>query len=191
MDTVELSARTTALVIIDLQKGVTGRQLAPHAADVPASAKHLAQRWRAAGGLVVLVRVAFSSGYVDAPGQKVDQPPQRPGQAAAAEWSELVPGLADPGDLIITKRQWGGFHGTELDLQLRRRAIADIVLGGVATNFGVESTARQAWEAGYGVVLTEDATSSMTAEMHEFAVREVMPRIACVRASKDIVLVPP
>ena len=55
-------------------------------------------------------------------------------------WSELADGLAAAGDIVITKRQWGAFHGTELDLQLRRRGIRGIVLGGIATNFGVEFT---------------------------------------------------
>jgi nicotinamidase-related amidase len=45
----------------------------------------------------------------------------------------------------VTKHQWGAFYGTDLDVQLRRRGIQTIVLGGVATNIGVESTARQAW----------------------------------------------
>ena len=61
-----------------------------------------------------------------------------------------------PTDLVITKRQWGAFHGTELDLQLRRRGIRCIVLGGIATNIGVESTARAALELGYELVIAED-----------------------------------
>src|SRR5580704_9584410 len=67
-----------------------------------------------------------------------------------ASWSMA---LAQPGDILITKRQWGAFHGTELDLQLRRRGIQAIVLAGIATNIGVESTARQAWELGFSLII--------------------------------------
>src|SRR3546814_10758135 len=64
-------------------------------------------------------------------------------------WFELDEGLARPTDLRITKHQWGAFYGTDLDLQLRRRRIETVVIGGIATNFGVESTARAAHEHGY------------------------------------------
>jgi nicotinamidase-related amidase len=101
---------------------------------------------------------------------------------------DLADGLAQPGDLRITKRQWGAFYGTELDLQLRRRGIKTIVLGGIATNIGVESTARQAWEHGYAMILVEDATSGMSAEMHEFAFKNIFPRISRVVKAGEIQL---
>ena len=74
------------------------------------------------------------------------------------------PGLAEPGDLKITKTTWGAFFRTDLDAELKRRGIRTIVLGGVATQFGVESTARQAWELGYELVIVRDATTSMAIE---------------------------
>jgi nicotinamidase-related amidase len=80
----------------------------------------------------------------------VDHPTPLPAGGLPAGWSDLVGGLAEAGDIGITKWQWGAFYGTELDLQLRRRGIRTIVLAGIATNFGVESTARQAWEHSYG-----------------------------------------
>jgi Isochorismatase family len=73
---------------------------------------------------------------------------------------------------VITKRHWGAFYGTELDLQLRRRGVAKIVLGGIATNFGVESTARAAYELGYGQVFVEDAMTSLSEETHWFSIRQ-------------------
>ena len=82
------------------------------------------------------------------------------------DWSELVPELnAQASDNIIAKKQWGAFYGTELDLQLRRRKIDTIVLCGIATNVGVESTARFAYEYGYQQVFAEDAMSSMSARV--------------------------
>ena len=71
-------------------------------------------------------------------------------------------------------------------LQLRRRGVTTIVLGGIATNFGVESTARSAWEHGYAVVIAEDATTSLTAEMHTFSVEHILPRIGIVSRAADI-----
>ena len=77
------------------------------------------------------------------------------------DWMDFAPEVGGwKGALEILKRQWGAFHGTELDLQLRRRGLDTIVLTGVATNFGVEQTAREAWQLGYSVVVAEDATSS-------------------------------
>jgi nicotinamidase-related amidase len=94
--------------------------------------------------------------------------------------------MEQPGDICITKRQWGAFYGTELDLQLRRRGILTIVLGGIATNIGVESTARQAWEHGYALVLVEDATSSLSLETHQFSFAHIFPRISKVMKAADI-----
>jgi nicotinamidase-related amidase len=92
------------------------------------------------------------------------------------------------GDLQVTKRQWGAFHGTELDLQLRRRGIRTIVLGGVATHSGVESTARQAYERGYELLIVKDATTSSDAEAHAMSMKHIMPRLARVVQSNDITL---
>jgi nicotinamidase-related amidase len=87
---------------------------------------------------------------------------------------------------VITKRQWGAFHGTELDLQLRRRGVATIVLAGISTNFGVESTAREAWQHGYAVVVAEDACTSSAPDLHKFAIEKILPRIARVRDTATI-----
>jgi len=140
-------SNTTALVLIDLQKGIAGRDLAPYTGEqVVTTCKELAERFRHAGAPVVLVNVAFSNDFKDALRQEVDQPFPLPPGGLPADFSELADGLAKPGDILITKRQWGAFYGTEMDLQLRRRGVETVVLGGIATNFGVESTARQTWE---------------------------------------------
>src|SRR5258707_2934965 len=91
-----------------------------------------------------------------------------------------------PSDLVITKRQWGAFYGTELDLQLRRRGVRCIVLGGIATNIGVESTARSAAEHGYELVIPEDLCSGASAEMHAFSFRHILPRLARITNSDEI-----
>lgn len=185
----ELDPRTTALVLIDLQGGIVGRDLAPRSgAAVVDVAKALAGRFRAAGSPVVLVNVAFSGDGGDLPPARVDEPMAVPPGGMPLGFADLADGLAVPSDIRVTKRHWGAFHGTELDLQLRRRGIRTIVLGGVATNFGVEGTAREAWQHGYDVVLAEDATTSVSADLHATAIRHIFPRLARIRSSAEIVL---
>jgi nicotinamidase-related amidase len=101
-----------------------------------------------------------------------------------AEFTEEIAALRS--DVVITKRQWGAFYGTELDLQLRRRGITTIILCGIATNFGVEQTAREAWQHGYGVVIPEDACTSIDSAMHQFAVERLLPRVARVRSTASV-----
>jgi nicotinamidase-related amidase len=185
----ELDPKTTALVLIDLQKGIMGHELKPYPSDRVAKAgSTLADTFRKAGAPVVLVNVGFAKDFKDALRQPVDQPFAMPPGGFPENFSELIDGLAKPGDILVTKRQWGAFHGTELDLQLRRRGIQTIVLGGVATNMGVESTARQAWEHGYAVVLAEDAATTFSAEMHAFAFEHIFPRLGRVAKADEIEL---
>ena len=184
-----LDPRNTALVLIDLQNGILSMPIAPRGgAEVLAAGKELARRFRAAGAPVVLVHVGWSGDGRDALSQPVDQPRPTPPGGYPKEWSGLADGLAEPSDIIVLKRQWGAFYGTELDLQLRRRGVSTIVLGGVATNFGVESTARQAFELGYAIVVAEDVTASASADMHQFAIERIMPRIARVSRSDELSL---
>ena len=184
---IDLDPSTTALVLIDLQNGIVGMPLEPRGGDaVLAAGKALAAAFRAAKASVVLVHVGFAADFADAPPQAVDQPMSPPPGGFQKGWSDLAPGLAQSGDVIVLKRQWGAFHGTDLDLQLRRRRIRTIVLGGVATNFGVESTARQAWEHNYDVVLVEDAMASRTSALHEMAVTHIFPRLGHVTRAADV-----
>jgi nicotinamidase-related amidase len=182
-----LDPRTTALVLIDLQNGIVAMPWAPRSGpDVLAAGKSLADKFRAAKAPVVLVRLAFAADFADAPPSNVDQPLQGPPGGLPPDWSTLAEGLAQPTDIVVTKRQWGAFTGTDLDVQLRRRGVSTIVLGGIATNFGVESTARFAWELGYDVAIVEDACAGPTAELHEMAFRAIFPRVARVVRSADV-----
>jgi len=183
-----LDPKKTALVLIDVQRGTLGFPLQPHsAADLTATAVRLARHCRDTGAFVVYVRVDFSKGFPDRPHGEIDTPMMLPPGGLPADWAEYAAELAaiEP-DLWITKRQWSAFHGTELDLQLRRRGITHLVLGGIATNFGVESTARDAWQHNYTVVVAEDACSSMP-ELHRFAIEKVLPRLALIRSSVEVV----
>lgn len=182
----QLDAKNSALVLIDLQKGVLAMPVAPHpAAEVYERSKRLAQRFHAAKAPVVWVRVSFSADRADALRLPVDQPTNY--EALPPGWDEF-PEPPPASDIIVTKRQWGAFYGTELDLQLRRRGIRRIVLGGIATHIGVESTARNAAELGYELVIPEDICSSLNAETHAFSFKYVFPRIARVTTSEAITL---
>jgi NAD(P)-dependent dehydrogenase (short-subunit alcohol dehydrogenase family)/nicotinamidase-related amidase len=179
--------RTTALVLVDLQKGILGFPLAPTpGAAVLEVGARLAKRFRAAGATVVLTNVTWAANFADALQQPVDRPLPGPPQLPP-DWAAFPPELEHgPLDIVITKRQWGAFHGTELDLQLRRRGMKTLVVGGVATNMGVESTARQAWEHGYEIVFVEDAISSVSAQLHAFALDSIFPIIGRVRRSVEV-----
>jgi nicotinamidase-related amidase len=184
-----LPAATTALILIDLQKGIVAMPTEPYSGKaVLAAGLELARRFRAAGAPVVLVNVAFSPDFGEALKAPVDRPPQMPPSGVPEGWTELADGLAEASDIWITKRQWGAFYGTELDLQLRRRGVATLVIGGIATNMGVESTARAAHEHGYAVVLAEDATASLSADMHAFAFARIFPLLGRVAKAREIEL---
>jgi nicotinamidase-related amidase len=186
---IELDPRISALVLVDLQKGILGYSLAPVTSqELLERGQALAERFRAAKATVVLVNVAFSPDGADILRQPVDQASPIPAGGFPVGWNEFPRGLVQAGDLQITKRQWGAFHGTELDLQLRRRGIRTIVLGGVATQIGVESTARQAYEHGYELLIVKDATTSSDAEGHEMSMKHIMPRLGRIVQGNDITL---
>jgi nicotinamidase-related amidase len=186
MTDLALDPATTALVVIDLQRGIVARQSGPHSsADVVARSARLADAFRDAGATVVLVNVAFSKDKRDMLTPPVDSP--NPPAQPPPDWSQLVPEIGPrDGDILITKHQWGAFYGTELDLQLRRRGVRTIVLCGIATNFGVESTARDGWERGYAIVFAEDAMTGLAAEAHQFAIGTIFPRLGRIRSAEQI-----
>ncbi len=179
-----LDPRTTALILIDLQQGIVPRAEGPRSGeDVATTGKTLADRFRTAGAPVILVHVGFTPETM--PSQKVDRP-SLPAEGTPPEFSELVPDLRQPGDIVVLKHHWGAFTGTDLDLQLRRRGVRTVVIAGIATNMGVESTARSAWELSYDVVIAEDACASRSTEMHDFTIEHILPLISRVVASGDI-----
>lgn len=185
----KLDAKTTALVLIDLQQGILPFAKGPYSAEqVIATNTRLANTFRQSGAPVVFVRVGWSDSFADALKQPVDQPSPPPAGGLPESWWTFPEELAvTDGDIKVIKHQWGAFYGTDLDLQLRRRGIKTIVLAGVSTNIGVESTARAAWELGYELVIAEDGCSTASAEMQQFAVNNIFPRISRVRSSSEIV----
>ncbi len=178
----------TALVVIDLQRGVAGMTTEPYPASaVISNAAKLAGEFRKNKMPVFLVRVKFSSDGKTAL-RPVTDSEVRTNFMKTAGWSEIVPELGpDPSDIVITKQQWGAFYGTELDLQLRRRSIDTIMLCGIATNFGVESTARFAFEYGYQQIFVEDACAARSGEEHDLTMRKVFSRMGRVRKTDEVI----
>lgn len=185
-DELKIDKSKTALVVIDLQKGIAAmnRPLFPYtAAQLIGNSAKLADTFRANNMPTFLVHVTMS----DKERLKVttdDQwtPPTNPQPDAA----DIVPEMGPKeGDIVIVKKQWGAFYGTELELQLRRRGIDTIVLCGIATTFGVESTARFAYEYGFQQIFAEDAMASMTLEAHTASIN-VFKRMGKVRSTAQI-----
>src|SRR5260370_39583687 len=157
----QLDAKSTALVLIDLQKGVLAMPVAPHpSTEVYQRSMQLAQRFRTAGAPVVRVRVSFSGDFADAHRPPVDQPTDF--GSLPPGWDEFPESLVSS-DLVITKRQWGAFYGTELDLQLRRRGIRRIVLGAIAPNIAFASTPRIAPAPAYPLAIPPSPSPPSTA----------------------------
>ncbi len=185
-----LSPEKTALIIIDLQHGIVTGERQPYSSEtIIARNKAQADRFRAAGAKVVWVRVGWNATLSDYPPGNTDEVlPYVTKGSLPENWSALVDGLAQPGDWHILKHHWGAFTGTELDLQLRRHGINTLVFGGIATNFGVESSVRMGWELGYHCVVAEDLCSTFSTEMHQFSFEKIFLRIARTVQANEIEL---
>lgn len=176
----------TALVVIDLQAGVVAAPTVPYpAADVLARTVSLADAFRSHGLPVVLVRVTGAADGSDAVAGRIDGGP-RPARPRPEGWDVIAPELTGDGDIVVTKRNWGAFHGTDLDLQLRRRGITQIVLAGIATSIGVESTARSAHEHNYHVTLAVDAMSDLDPDTHRNSIEKIFPRLGETGTTAEI-----
>ncbi|RLV50214.1 isochorismatase family protein [Nocardioides mangrovicus] len=175
-----------ALVVVDLQRGVLGVPTEPQTADeVLARSVRLAEAFRAAGQLVVLVRVSFAPDGADAMPGRTERAVL--GRTLPGRWDELSDELTGhPEDVVVTKRNWGAFHGTGLDVQLRRRGVTQVFLTGIATTAGVESTARAAHEHGYHVVVVTDAVADRSADHHRHSVEHVFPRLGETGTTDDV-----
>jgi nicotinamidase-related amidase len=177
----------TALVVIDLQAGIVGAPTQPHAAaDVVARTADLARAFREKGLPVVLVRVTGLPDGSDSVAGRIDGGP-RPPRPRPEGWDVIAEEITGPGDIVVTKRNWGAFHGTDLDTQLRRRGVTQIVLTGVATSIGVESTARAAHEHNYHVTLATDAMSDIDEITHRNSVEKIFPRLGETGTTGEII----
>jgi nicotinamidase-related amidase len=169
----------SALLVIDLQKGIVSMPTVHPINEIVARTAQLARSFRKRGLPVVLVNVSGA-----APGRTNAG---RPKFSFPADWTELVPELGQqPTDHLVTKQCWGAFLGTNLDDYLRQRNVTQLILTGVATSAGVESTARSAYDLGYNVVLVVDAMTDRDAEAHRFGVEKLFPRLGETTTTADL-----
>ncbi len=170
----------TALIIVDLQKGIVSLPFLHAIGDVVQHARRLAEAFRERGLPVALVNVAGG-----APG-RTEQPPQT--GARPDGWTDLIPELdQQPSDIVVTKRTWGAFASTDLEAQLRARGVTQVVIAGVATGTGVEATARQAYEQGFNVTLAIDAMTDRRSESYDYSLPHVFPRLGETGMSQEII----
>jgi nicotinamidase-related amidase len=167
-----------ALVVIDMQKGLTALPTVHPFSEIAERVARLAHAFRKRGLPVVLVNVAGGApGRVDA---KFDFSPP-------ADWTDLVPELdQQPSDYTVTKLQIGAFYGTALEQILHRRGVTQVFLAGVATSMGVEATARDAYDRGYNVGLVVDAMTDLNSDAHRHSVERVFPRIGETATTHDV-----
>ena len=182
--TLALDAKTTALVLIDLQYAIVGRDIKPHASvDIVERSRRMAEAMRAKGGTVVYIHVKLDNFLHLPTDEAVQLPKELPANA-----SDIVPeaGMQE-GDLLIAKPHWGAFAQTNLEAELRARGVTTIVLAGIATNMGVESTLRQGTGLGFAFVTVEDACGTFSDEMQKFAFGFVFPRLSRVRSTDEVI----
>lgn len=186
-DQLTIDTSATALVLIDLQRGIVAGNLAPNAAvDVIAHGAALAAAFRKRGALVVLVHVDPGANGELFPRPQADNP--RPPFAITPEWIEIVAELdRQPSDVVVTKHQPNAFYGTDLDIHLRRRGIRTIVLAGISTNLGVEATARAAFERGYEQIFVADAMTARAEVLHTHTVTHILPTMGRVRTTAEVI----
>lgn len=171
---------TTALIIVDLQIALVGLPAVHRAEEVVARAAALAAAFRRRALPVVLVNVAGGApGRTDG-GRGPDTLPP--------EWTALVPALEiQASDIRITKRTWGAFTHTDLEAALRARGTTQVVVCGMTTSIGVESTARHAYDLGFHVSIPVDATTDLDADAHDHSVRRIFPRLGETGRADDII----
>lgn len=170
---------TAALIVIDLQKGITGFTTELGSAEIVSRSAELAKAFRERGLPVALVNVVGR-----APG-RVDQ--GFGNHAFPPDWADLVPELdAQPSDILISKERVGAFLGTELDAKLRAQGVTQVFMTGIATSMGVEATARSAFDLGYNVVFVSDAMTDLNPAAHQNAISVTFPRMGEVDTTENI-----
>jgi nicotinamidase-related amidase len=171
----------TALIVIDLQKGIVEGNFIHPIGEIVERTRELIDVFRAKQLPVVLVNVAGR-----APGRT--EQGSRSNASFSEGWTDLLPQLdQQASDLAVTKRSWGAFATTDLERQLKERGVTQVVVTGVATSVGVEATARQAYEQGFNVTLALDAMTDLRAEAHEYSIRNVFPRVGETGSTKEII----
>jgi nicotinamidase-related amidase len=172
--------KQSALIVIDLQKGLSALPLLHPMADIAARAAMLLDAFRRHALPVVLVNV---SGRPPGRTERIRPPGQ-----FSAEFTDFLPILKQQADdHVVTKRTPGAFTHTDLEAYLRSRGVTQVVLAGVASSNGVEATARQAYELGFNLCVAIDAVTDADAEAHTHSVTRIFPKIGETDTSAVII----
>ncbi len=177
--------KNTALILIDLQKGIVEYPLAHPVQDVLANCAKLVAAFRKAGQPIVIVNVN-TAGATWTKSRK--DPSTAPARTYKADWLEITPEIeTQPDDIFITKHTWGAFFETALNDELKKREVTGIVIGGISTSIGVEGTARQASELGYNITFATDAMTDMILTAHEHSQKIIFPRIGETGTTDEVI----
>ena len=170
---------TPALIVIDLQKGIVAAPAAHPTEEIVARAAELVRAFRQHGWPVALVNVAGAApGRTDRGAVDFTPPPG---------WTDLVEELdPQPTDYLVTKHRRGAFADTDLNARLREDGVTQVVLAGLSTSAGVESTARAAHDLGYHVVLAIDAMSDRDTQTHQHSVQRIFPGLGETATTDEI-----
>lgn len=170
----------TALLVIDLQKGIVAYPTMHPIGDIVKQASTLAEAFRRHGLPVVLVIAAGR-----APGRTEQA---RGHGELPAGFTDLLPELnRQPQDHTVTKRTPGAFTNTDLEVHLKKLGITQVVIVGVATSNGVESTARHAYELGFNVSLAVDAMTDMNPDAHINSITRIFPKLGETGTTREII----
>jgi gluconolactonase len=195
---ITIDARTTALVIQDLQNDVvskdgafanTGSYDHAKAQDVVANVARLAEKARQAGIPVIHVWYIVEEG---ARGLKLNAPLYRGikdnGAVVRGSWGAApAEGLEpEPEDYVVEKTRMNGFYGTRLDALLRAFGTETLIITGAWTNMSIEHTARHAADAGYRAVVVSDGTSTMNHDWQRAALDYALTNVAEIVTVDDL-----
>ena len=178
--TVTVLDPNTALIVVDLQKGIVDLPFVHSIEEIVARTRSLIDTWRECNLPVVLVNVAGGApGRTEQPRSSIPRP---------EGWTDFIPELDhQPSDIVVTKHTWGAFARTNLESRLTSSGVTQVVIVGVATGTGVESTARQAYELGFNVTLAIDAMSDRRAEAHDYSIKNVFPRLGETGTTREVI----
>ncbi|GEA61270.1 isochorismatase family cysteine hydrolase [Vibrio comitans] len=178
-------SKHSALIVIDLQEGIVDKVPTEIAAPVISNSLALCEAFERAQLPVFIVNVAGrTKGLTDVQ----QRAPQSVQSSSATVWGPVIESLSNnPNFKYLTKYSWGAFTNTGLDEQLKNLGITHIYLTGIATSVGVESTARQAFELDYNVVIVEDAVADMDLVCHQHSCEKLFPKMSVLMSSEQII----
>ncbi len=182
MENQAFEMKQTALLLVDLQNdflhpdGAYGRagKGASEILALPARLAPLARLIRAKGGAVIATQFTLVPGRggepLISPHLKALRPFLGKGDFAPGGWGQAVADALLPVDAAVEKVAYSAFHMSRLEFVLRKFGITRLIIGGIVTNGGVASTAREAQVRDFDVTVLEDGCAAFTPALHQTAI---------------------